>query len=157
LRSAANKLAVYFFDTSALAKRYVAETGSAWVRQISHPTTGNKIYIVSITGVEVISALMKRVREASLTLNDAQSAIADFRNDFDKQYIRLDVTGSLIQRAMGLPEKHKLRAYDAVQLAAALAISAQSLQQGIPATGVPSLVVVASDQELLLPALAEAS
>jgi hypothetical protein len=56
---------------------------------------------------------------------------------------------------MGLPEKHKLRGYDAVQLTAALIISAQSAQQGIPATGVPPLVLVASDNELLDAAQAE--
>lgn len=50
---------------------------------------------------------------------------------------------------MGLPEKHKLRGYDAVQLAAALIVSSQSAQQGIPATGVPPLVLVASDDDLL--------
>jgi len=56
---------------------------------------------------------------------------------------------------MGLPERHKLRGYDAVQLAAALIVSAQSAQQGIPATGVPSLVLVASDKDLLDAAQAE--
>jgi len=142
-------VAVYFFDTSALVKRYAAETGSTWVRQVTHPATGNKIYMVSITAVEVISALMKKVRDASLTLGDAQNAIGDFRNDFDKQYMVFGVTDSIVQRALRLPEKHKLRAYDAVQLAAALTINEQSVQQGIRATGVPSLVVVATDQELL--------
>lgn len=56
---------------------------------------------------------------------------------------------------MGLPEKHKLRGYDAVQLSAALIISAQSTHLGIPATGVPSLVLVASDNDLLDAAHAE--
>jgi predicted nucleic acid-binding protein len=50
-------LAVYFFDSSALVKRYAAETGSSWVGQVTDPKSGNKIYITTITGVEVISAL----------------------------------------------------------------------------------------------------
>ena len=156
-RSAANKVAVYFFDTSALLKRYVDEPGSTWVRQVTDPKSGNKIYITTITGVEVISAIMKNVRStnSSLVLTEAQRAIADFRNDFGNQYAPFPVTDSLVERAMGLPEKHKLRGYDAVQLSAALIISAQSKQQGIPATGVPSLVLVASDDDLLAAAQAE--
>jgi predicted nucleic acid-binding protein len=150
-------VAVYFFDTSALVKRYVDETGSTWVGQVTDPKSGNKIYITRITGVEVVSALMKKVRDTKslLPLGDAKKAIAEFRNDFENQYELLSVTDSLLQTAMGLPEKHKLRGYDAVQLTAALIISAQSAQQGIPATGVPPLVLVASDNELLDAAQAE--
>jgi predicted nucleic acid-binding protein len=150
-------MAVYFLDTSALVKRYVAETGSAWIGQVSNPRSGNRIYITTITGVEVVSAIMKNVRSTNspLSLGDAQKAIAEFRNDFENQYVLFPVTDSLIQKAMKLPEKHKLRGYDAVQLAAALIISAHSTQQGIPTTGVPSLVLVASDDELLQAAQSE--
>lgn len=150
-------MAVYFFDTSALVKRYVHETGSTWVGQVTDPKSGNKIYITRITGVEVVAALMKKVRDTKspLHLGDAKKAIAEFRNDFENQYEHLSATDSLLQTAMGLPEKHKLRGYDAVQLAAALVISAQSAQQGIPATGVPPLVLVASDNDLLDAAQAE--
>jgi hypothetical protein len=124
---------------------------------VTDPKSGNKIYITRITGVEVVSALMKKVRDTKslLPLGDAKKAIAEFRNDFENQYELLSVTDSLLQTAMGLPEKHKLRGYDAVQLTAALIISAQSAQQGIPATGVPPLVLVASDNELLDAAQAE--
>jgi hypothetical protein len=57
---------------------------------------------------------MKKVRDTKtpLLLADAQKAISDFRNDFANQYELFSITDSLIQRAMGLPEKHKLRAYD---------------------------------------------
>ena len=150
-------MAVYFFDTSALVKRYVNETGSAWVGQVTDPKSSNKIYITRITGVEIVSALMKKVRDTKspLPLDAAKKAIAEFRNDFQNQYELLRITDSLLQTAMELPEKHKLRAYDAVQLSAALIISTQSVQQGIPATGIPSLVLVASDSELLDAAQAE--
>ncbi|MEN3333759.1 MAG: uncharacterized protein V7641_3124 [Blastocatellia bacterium] len=150
-------MAVYFFDSSALVKRYAAETGSTWVGQVTDPKSSNRIYIATITGVEVISALMKKVRDTQnpLPLSDAQKAIAEFRNDFGNQYELFSITDSLIKRAMELPEKQQLRGYDAIQLAAALVISGQSAQQGIPATGVPPLVLVASDNELLLAAQAE--
>ena len=150
-------MALYFFDSSALVKRYAAEAGSTWVGQVTDPKSGNKIYIATITGVEVISAVMKKVRvtKSPLAPGDAQKAIADFRHDFGSQYELLSVTDSLVKRAMALPEKYKLRGYDAVQLAAALIINAESVQQGIPATGVPPLVLVASDDDLLKAAEAE--
>jgi predicted nucleic acid-binding protein len=36
-------LTVYFAGTSAIAKRYVAEAGSMWVKQWADPQTGNII------------------------------------------------------------------------------------------------------------------
>ena len=150
-------MSVYFFDTSALVKRYVVEAGSTWVTQVTDPKSGNRIYITTITGVEVVSALMKNVRDTKtrLPLAHAQNAIAVFRNDFENQYEVLSVSDSLVHLAMTLPEKHKLRAYDAVQLAAAMIINTQSAQQGIPATGIPPLVLVASDDELIAAARTE--
>ena len=70
-------MAVYFFDTSALVKRYVHETGSAWVGQVTDPKSGNKIYITRITGVEVVSALMKKARDTKspLPLGDAKKKL----------------------------------------------------------------------------------
>jgi predicted nucleic acid-binding protein len=40
-------------DSSALVKRYVPETGSAWIQAISAPITGNLLIIDRITWVEV--------------------------------------------------------------------------------------------------------
>ena len=33
-------MAVYFVEASALAKRYIAETGSMWLRALLDPSTG---------------------------------------------------------------------------------------------------------------------
>ena len=41
---------IYFVDTSALAKRYVNEPGSAWLRALLNPTTGAETLIVRIAG-----------------------------------------------------------------------------------------------------------
>ncbi len=34
-------MAVYYFDTSALVKRYVAEVGTAWMTTLCAPAAGN--------------------------------------------------------------------------------------------------------------------
>ncbi len=49
-----------FFDTSGLAKRYVAETGSTWVKNICLPASGNLIFIAEITTIEITSAIVRR-------------------------------------------------------------------------------------------------
>ena len=45
-------MAVYFFDSSALVKRYVQETGTAWVVGVLDPTAGNDLYMARIAGAE---------------------------------------------------------------------------------------------------------
>ena len=50
-------MVVYFFDSSAIVKRYLIETGTAWVGSITDLATGNKVYLAQVTLVEVISAI----------------------------------------------------------------------------------------------------
>jgi hypothetical protein len=50
----------YFFDSSAIVKRYVAELGSSWVFQLLDPAQGNRIYLARLTGVEVVAGLTRR-------------------------------------------------------------------------------------------------
>jgi predicted nucleic acid-binding protein len=45
--------AAYFFDSSALVKRYVLETGTAWVRSITRKNASTVVYFAHITAVEV--------------------------------------------------------------------------------------------------------
>lgn len=126
-------MAVYFFDSSAVVKRYVSETGTAWVLRLVDPRANNHIHLARITGVEVIAAITRRNREGSLSANDAANAIADFRYDFSTAYRTVEITPGLIASAMQLAETHALRGYDAVQLAAALEVNAHTISLGLPA------------------------
>jgi hypothetical protein len=45
-------VAVYFVETSALAKRYIAEVGSLWLRALLDPSTGCSIYVVRVTLID---------------------------------------------------------------------------------------------------------
>jgi uncharacterized protein len=49
-------MADYFFDTSALVKRHVAEVGTAWVKSLVRAKAGHTLYIARITAVEITSA-----------------------------------------------------------------------------------------------------
>ena len=53
-------MASYFLDSSALVKRYAAETGSAWVESLTDPRAGNRIYVAAIAHVEVVAAIARK-------------------------------------------------------------------------------------------------
>ena len=42
-------MAVYFVETSTLAKRSIAETGSTWLRSLLDLSTECSIYVVRVT------------------------------------------------------------------------------------------------------------
>jgi hypothetical protein len=85
-------VAVYFVETSALAKRYIAETGSVWLRALLGPSTGCSIYVVRVTAVEIIAAITRRERGGTLTPTDAAAARQAFRSDLATAYQVIEVT-----------------------------------------------------------------
>lgn len=117
---------IYFLDSSALIKRYVTETGSAWLTKLIEPARGNRIYVARITAVEVVSAIKRRERSGNLNATDANASLTRFRREIVNNYLSVDISAKLLARAMNLAEDHALRGYDAVQLAAALEIYDQS-------------------------------
>ena len=139
----------YFFDSSGIVKRYVLETGSTWLKAIVDPAQGNSIHVAWITGVEVISALVRREQNGSISPADGVRMRADFRHDFANDFRKVAITPSLLSRAMGLAEVYALRAFDAVQLAAALEVHAECLALGL------SFTLVSADTVLNAAALTE--
>jgi len=136
-------VAAYFFDSSALVKRYVNETGTAWVIGITDPAVGPRLYIAGITGVEVVSAVRRKLRGGHVSATDAAAAIARFRHDFANEFRVIELTPSLVSSAMALAEKHFLRGYDAVQLAVAL-----STHAGRAALNLSALSLISADKDL---------
>ena len=57
-------MAVYYFDSSGLVKRYRSEIGSAWVMGLTAPASQHAIYVARITGVEVVSAITRAVKRS---------------------------------------------------------------------------------------------
>ena len=133
----------YFVDSSALVKRYVHETGSVWLSGLVAQAAGNDIYIARITTVEVIAALTRRTRGGTIATADASAACLLFRNDLSHDYEIVEMTATLLNRAMTLAETHGLRGYDAVQLAAVCEVNAFCAAHGLP-----PLTLVSADSEL---------
>jgi predicted nucleic acid-binding protein len=143
-------VSLYFLDSSALVKRYVTETGSSWIRDLTDPGARNPLIIARITWVEVLSALARREREGSLTPDDVTQAIRAFRYDLNMQYQVSEIDPALTKTAGDLVVRHPLRAYDAVQLASAL-----RAQSDLTRTGALALTFLTADDRLLAIAQAE--
>lgn len=105
-------MSCFFVDTSALAKRYIAEQGSEWLLSWIEPTAGNTVSIAEITHVEMFSLLARRQREGSLTTENAD-ALQD-------ECLVLPLDSEILQQARLLVTKYPLRSLDAIQLASAL-------------------------------------
>ena len=143
-------MAVYFFDRSALVKRYAQETGSDWIVALTEPSASHSLYIARITAVEVVSALSRRQQGGSISERDASTTIMAFRHDLTHQYRVIEITPAVITQAMDLAKTHGLRGYDAVQLSTALIV-----QQMRATLGLFALELVSADHDLNDAATAE--
>jgi uncharacterized protein len=143
-------VAAYFLDTSALVKRHVQETGTVWVRSLTAAKSPCALYLARITAVEITSAITRRQRGASLSSAQGGAILGHFRRHLAKRYRILEITPSLLDKATELARHHGLRAYDAVQLAAALEVS--RLHQ---AAGLGPVTLISADGELNTAAAAE--
>jgi predicted nucleic acid-binding protein len=113
-------VADYFFDSSALVKAYIAEAGTNWVRTILDDPQ-HRITISALAEVEVTSALTRRFNEGDLTRLELDQAYDELSQDC-ATYLLVDVTGQILDAAVGNARQYSLRAYDAVQLASAVAV-----------------------------------
>ncbi len=117
----------YFYDTSALTKRYVIEPGSNVVDELIDTATAANI-ISRLAALEVHSALAKRVRAGQLSVADYRTASRRFRAEIVSR--PLTVMRVLVARfhaAEELVVQHglvqNLRTLDALQLAVALKLN----------------------------------
>ena len=147
-------MGVLFLDTSALVKRYLPETGSAWMISQCQPSTAHSIVISQATLVEAVATLCRKAREINpaqrITLEERDRLILFFRRNASERYNIIDVTPSLYSEAGDLCCIHHLRAYDAVQLACAIVARKRLISSGEPAP-----IFVSADDKLLDIARAE--
>lgn len=139
-------MSALFVDTSALAKRYVNETGSAWVKVVTRPAVSNVVIICDVTTVELSSLLARRVRASTLTRSSAVRLRNIFLWHVEREYLIVVFDSSVQGRARTLVDRYPLRALDAIQLASA--------QEAMVNLGDP-IIFVSSDQNLLAAATAE--
>ena len=123
-------MAVYFLDTSALAKYYLDESGSGWIEQIIDTPSLNEIIIAQVTGTEMVAAITRRSRMGQISFADAAIVTAVFKNHFKAKFDSVIIVSTIIEEAMRLAETHGLRGYDSIQLACALTFNEDLLAMG---------------------------
>lgn len=140
----------YFLDSSAIVKRYVSEIGHAWITNLCDPAQGHDLFIAQVALTEVVATLCRKAREAAISVADRDTLIDSFRQDSLSAYVILAVTSETYTYAGDLCRAHTLRAYDAVQLASALA-----LRDEAAASNAPTPTFLCADNALLRIARAE--
>ncbi|MCW1969831.1 MAG: type II toxin-antitoxin system VapC family toxin [Anaerolineae bacterium] len=135
-------MSIYFLDSSALIKRYLAENGSDWVSSIS--TANHNIVISPITGIEIVAALARRGKTSAIAQQQAQIAIQNFYFDSKMIYREIEAKPELFSMALQIAESGFLRGCDAIQLGCALLVERTLMQ-----FSTNRLIFVAADNELL--------
>jgi uncharacterized protein len=143
-------MAAFIFDASGIVKRYLTEIGSGWVQGLTDLAAAHEILLTRIARVELVAAITRRSRGGPVPATAAPALLAQFRHDAAHQYTILEVTPALLADAERLAEIHGLRAYDAVQLAAAADLHRERLANGLSR---PTLI--SADQDLNAAAIAE--
>lgn len=136
-------MTAFYFDSSALVKRYSIETGSKFVINLARPSAKNRFYSAKITEVEVCSTISRKQKGLTLSAASAGKALKRFRRNFSDNFNRLNLTDVIINEAIRLSANHALRGYDAVQLATALIANRKRLNENLTA-----LIFVSADNEL---------
>lgn len=112
-----------FADSSALVTLYVHEPGR-------RSSLGSPLAVSVLARVEVPAALWRKHRAGEIDERSAQTLIAEFEADYfgtaeeSPSFTAVAVSPSVLDDAARLCGVHGLRAYDAVQLASALAARA---------------------------------
>jgi len=140
----------FYLDASALVKRYIAEIGTTWIEALCANEDTNAIAIAHIGLVEAAAAFAVKQRSNAITPIEYDNALADLIWDAQRRYQLVVVSHIQVDRAIQLTRRQKLRGYDAVHLACAL-----SLNEPIVDNGLPPLIFISADNDLLIAAAAE--
>lgn len=138
-----------YFDTSALVKHYIEETGSQWVQSLIR-SKRTMVLTSSLTRIEGACTFARRHREGVLSEDDLTQVCSVFNYDLAHHYVLTEAEPAILSSAQQLALRYPLRAYDAVQLATAEFSNAQLVQ-----ARKPPLTFVCADDRLLAIAQAE--
>ena len=132
---------ILYLDTSSLLKHYIREAGSddvrAWIAGADLVATSRT------TLAESAAALSRRPSGGGLSRSACHEALTDLKADW-AEYLAVDLDE---HRSAAVAWRHRLRGFDAVQLAAALTIDELA--------GAETLVFSSFDAELNRAARAE--
>ncbi len=135
-------MTVYYFDSSAVVKLYIPESGSQVVDSIFRDGSCNIVF-AKIGVVEVAAAIFKHRRMGHLTSAQSRLLCGRFITDCEERFTLLGLDDEIVRLGVELVERHPLRGYDAVHLATAI-----ELNEAIRREGFPPLTFVSADRLL---------
>lgn len=109
---------IAFFDSGALVKRYVRESGSERVLELLEEATPATSRFSSI---EIASAFARRCREGRLDDSLRRRMLRDLDADLESFYL-VELVPEVVLTARDLLGRTRLRAADALQLASSMVL-----------------------------------
>ncbi len=132
--------------TSALVKLYVQEPGTDRLLPLFSDRLDNRFAILAISVVELRSAIRRRQRASDIDAGPATAILENVQSQMETRFVRQMINETVIDTALEMIDRYALRAYDAVQLAGCLVLSAISAE---------TFTFVCSDHPLLAAARSE--
>jgi uncharacterized protein len=139
----------YYFDTSALVKLYVFETGSRWIKGI-YDAYDDEIALAIIGVTEAAAALARRNRIGELPARHQGFLYHRLLSDSKTRFNLFIIDDALAFQAAELTQRHPLRGYDSIHLASAL-----KLNQQLVTNGLAPLTFLSADAVLCSAAISE--
>jgi hypothetical protein len=134
-----------YFDASALAKRYLQEQDTVFVRRL---LAQGSAATSRLSFTEVASALVRRCREGTFSIAERDRALAALALDFRVLYV-VELTPEISTLTMELLVRHPLRTGDALQLASCLFLQ-QQLGRPVQFVVYDTRLTTAARQEALM-------
>jgi len=131
---------IYYFDTSAIIKKYVSEDGTARVLKLF---AGNSHVATSVVAyAEVMAAVARKYREGIVGREDRDLIAKQFSTDWI-EYNHIHVSDPLLEKCTNLVFNYPLRGFDAIHLASAILAQESTGEE---------IVFICSDRRLRAPA-----
>jgi predicted nucleic acid-binding protein len=108
---------IFFFDTSALIKRYISEIGSNKVDELFE--IAENIIVSPVTKIEAHSTLKRLLATNSISEEDYETVKSNTDYDF-KYFTVVSLNEEIEKEAIKLIEKYQLKTLDSIQLASVL-------------------------------------
>ena len=108
---------ILYLNTSALVKLYVEEAGTR--EMVARVERATAVATARITYAEARAAFARHRREGALRVADLRQVVRELDAEWGSFSV-VEVSDAVVRRAGALAERHALRGYDAVHLAAAV-------------------------------------
>ena len=132
-----------YFDTSALVKAFLVETGTERVKHLL--LKDDLAATATITYAEMYSGFSRKRREGGLSASQYQGVCREFEK-YWPTCVHVELTSEILVLARDLMKQHPLRAFDAIHVASAIQLKREMAE---------SMTIIGADKRLLLAAKAE--